>query len=56
MDDLRFPIGEFNFKEEVSENQISSLIDQIEALPLLELRQNNYSTQLSIRVKIKRAN
>ncbi|MDR3539720.1 MAG: putative metal-dependent hydrolase [Desulfosporosinus sp.] len=35
MIDLRFPIGEFNFEKEVSENQICSLIDQIEALPVL---------------------
>lgn len=35
MDDLRFPIGKFNLEKEVSENQISSLINQIEALPQL---------------------
>jgi len=35
VDDLRFPIGKFNLEKEVSETQISSLIDQIEALPQL---------------------
>lgn len=38
VDDLRYPIGTFDFGKEVPENQICSLIDQIEALPLLLIR------------------
>ena len=38
VDDLRYPIGTFDLKKEVPENQICSLIDQIEALPQLLIR------------------
>lgn len=38
MDDLRYPIGTFDFEKEVSEKQITSLIEQIEALPKLLIR------------------
>lgn len=35
MEDLRYPIGTFDFEKEVSEKQIGSLINQIETLPQL---------------------
>jgi len=38
VDDLRYPIGTFDFEKEVQEKQINSLIDQIEALPELLFR------------------
>ncbi len=38
MDDLRYPIGTFDFEEEVPETQISALTNDIEALPELLIR------------------
>ncbi|GEM_PF-36077 len=38
MEGLRYPIGTFDFEKEVQEKHISSLIDQIEALPELLTR------------------
>lgn len=38
VDDLRYPIGTFDFKKEVSEKQITFLIEQIETLPELLIR------------------
>ncbi|KJR49517.1 hypothetical protein UF75_0071 [Desulfosporosinus sp. I2] len=38
MEDLRYPIGTFDFEKEVQEKQINFLIDQIEALPELLIR------------------
>lgn len=38
MEDLRYPIGTFDFQKEVQEKHIGSLIDQIEVLPELLIR------------------
>jgi len=45
MDDLRYPIGTFNFDKEVPEKRIKTLIDQIEALPELLIRAVKNLTQ-----------
>ena len=38
MEDIRYPIGRFDFDKEVQEKQINFLIDQIEALPELIIK------------------
>ncbi|TGE38447.1 putative metal-dependent hydrolase [Desulfosporosinus fructosivorans] len=38
MDDIRYPIGTFDFEKEISEKQITALIEQIEVLPELLIR------------------